>query len=114
MPVRNDGGEKRRENLHFFDSSFLKSRIEGGNDGGETKTYVSWILRFLNFDKLKEIVGGWRARMRARNEEGNGGGEAREHTFFISSILKSLVEGEMEEWRRNLRFLVSSIRGLRE
>ena len=31
MPVGNDGGEKRRENLV---SSFLKSRIDGGNDGG--------------------------------------------------------------------------------
>ena len=90
MPVGNDGGEKIRENLV---SSFLKSRIEGGNDGWETITYVSWILRFLNFDELKEIVGGWRARVRARNEEWNGGGEAREHTLFVSSNLKWRVKG---------------------
>src|SRR6218665_679316 len=49
-------GEKRRENLHFFDSSFLKfqeireSMVKRCNvhGMGNTKTYTSRILRFLN------------------------------------------------------------------
>src|SRR6218665_1334306 len=91
MPVGNDGGEKRRENLV---SSFLKSRIEGGNDGGETITYVSWILCFLNVEELKEIVGGWRARVRARNEMEEG-----RHENIRSSFLRILNRGLRERCR---------------
>ena len=34
--------------------------------------------------------------MRARNEEGNGEGETREHTFVVSSILNRRLR---ERWR---------------
>ena len=80
MPEGNDGSEKRHENLHFFEILFLEfqetqeERLKRCNvhGMGNTKTYTSRILCFLNFEELKEIVGGWSARVRARNEEQNG------------------------------------------
>ena len=55
MPVGNDGGEKRHENLHFFEILFLEFQETQGErlkryavSMGNTKSYASRILRFLN------------------------------------------------------------------
>ena len=56
MPVGNDGGEKRHENLHFFEILFREFQETQGerlkrfrvHEMGNTKSYASRILRFLN------------------------------------------------------------------
>src|SRR6218665_2371704 len=111
MDVRRD--TKTYISLRFCFLSFKKlrerERVKRCNvhGMGNTKTYTSRILRFLNFEELKEIVGGWRARVRASNEEWNGGGEAREDTLFVSSNLKSRVKGGVETKRTFLSFFDS-------